>query len=283
MDITVIGLGLMGGSMALALRRCNFATHFVGIDQNPENAAKALELGIVDEITTIGNLPQTDLIILATPINAIEKLLPQLLDTISEETFVIDLGSTKKNIAEAVKNHPNRKQYIATHPMAGTENSGPEAAFAELFLNKVAVICDAEQSSPVGVELVKKMYACIWMRMIEMNSEDHDRHIAYVSHLSHITSFVLGNTVLNIEKDEKNIFDMASTGFASTVRLAKSSPEMWTPIFEKNKENVLFAIDAYIQSLEQFKNMLQQDDFQSIHQYMKETNAIRRVLDGIQS
>ncbi len=281
MKIVIIGLGLMGGSIALGLRRSSFGSKFIGIDQSSINAQDALDLKIVDSITTIDKIPEVDIIILATPIDTIKSMLPKILDQITNKTYVIDLGSTKRRCCKAVINHPKRKQYIATHPMAGTENSGPKAAFAELFLNKVAVICDQELSDPKGVELIKKLYASLWMRTIEMSSEEHDRHIAYVSHLSHVTSFALGNTVLNIEKNEKNIFDMASTGFASTVRLAKSSPEMWAPIFEHNKDNLLFALDAYIKNLEYIKNMLSQNQFDKIKNYMSETNDIRRILNGI--
>lgn len=281
MKTAIIGLGLMGSSMALGLRRSSFGSEFIGIDKNTVHKRIALDLKIVDSVTTLKQLPKVDIIILATPIDVIKKLLPQVLDQIDRTTFVMDLGSTKEQCFQIVKNHPKRKQYIATHPMAGTENSGPEAAFAELFLNKIAVICDQEFSDPKGVELIKKLYASLWMQTIEMSSKEHDRHIAYVSHLSHVTSFALGNTVLNIEKNEKNIFDMASTGFASTVRLAKSSPEMWTPIFEHNKENILFALDAYIKNLQNIKQMLSQDQFEKIKKYMKETNDIRRILNGI--
>ncbi len=280
MKIAIIGLGLMGGSIALGLRRSSFASEFIGVDKNTSNTLTALDLNIVDSISTINELPKVDIIILAIPIDSIKEMLPIILDSINDE-YIIDLGSTKKLCCDSVKNHPKRKQYIATHPMAGTENSGPEAAFAELFLNKVAVICDKEQSDPKGIELTKKMYSSLWMRTIEMSSEEHDRHIAYVSHLSHVTSFVLGNTVLNIEKDEKNIFDMASTGFESTVRLAKSSPDMWAPLFDHNKENILFALDAYIKNLEDFKKKLSDNKIDEIKEYMNKTNDIRRILNGI--
>ncbi len=283
MKIGIIGLGLMGGSIALGLRRSSFGTEFIGVDQNNENAQTALDLNIIDSVTSLEELLTSDvrIIILATPIDTIKNILPYILDRINDTTYVMDLGSTKRKCCQKVKNHPNRKQYIATHPMAGTENSGPKAAFAELFLNKVTVICDQELSDPKGLELIKKLYASLWMRIIYMSSKEHDRHIAYVSHLSHVTSFALGNTVLNIEKNEKNIFDMASTGFASTVRLAKSSPEMWSPIFEHNKENILFALEAYIKNLEHFKEMLTQNEFEKIKHYMSETNDIRRILNGI--
>ncbi len=281
MKIAIIGLGLMGSSIALGLRRSSFGSKFIGIDHNPDHAQTALDLKIIDSITTLEKLPKVDIIVLATPIDVIKNLLPKVLNQLSDTTFVMDLGSTKRKCCQIIKDHPKRKQYIATHPMAGTENSGPEAAFAELFLNKVAIICDQELSDPKGFELIKKLYASLWMRTIEMSSEEHDRHIAYVSHLSHVSSFALGNTVLTIEKNERNIFDMASTGFASTVRLAKSSPEMWTPIFEHNKENVLFALEAYIENLQYIKQMLSQNEFKKIKSYMKETNDIRRILNGI--
>lgn len=281
MKIAIIGLGLMGGSMALALRRNSFGKVFWGIDNSSENAQKALDLRIVDEIVSIDKVNEADLVILATPIDVIKKLLPRVLDKISHSTYVTDLGSTKRICCEGIRNHPKRKQYIAAHPMAGTENSGPQAAFAELFLNKVAIICEEEWSDKEGVSLIEKMYASLWMRVIKMSAKEHDQHLAYVSHLSHLTSFALGSTVLKIERDERRIFDMASTGFASTVRLAKSSPEMWVPIFEHNRENLLYALKAYMDNLKEIQKMLEKKEFKNIKAYMKKTNEIRRILGRI--
>lgn len=281
MKIAIIGLGLMGGSMALALRRNSFGKVFWGIDNSSENAQKALDLHIVDEIVSIDKVNDADLVILATPIDVIKKLLPKVLDKISRNTYVTDLGSTKRICCEGIRNHPKRKQYIAAHPMAGTENSGPQAAFAELFLNKVAIICEEELSDKEGVSLIEKMYASLWMRVIKMSAKEHDQHLAYVSHLSHLTSFALGSTVLKIERDERRIFDMASTGFASTVRLAKSSPEMWAPIFEHNRENLLYALKAYMDNLKEIQKMIEKKEFKNIKTYMKKTNEIRRILGKI--
>lgn len=221
----------------------------------------------------------SDLVVLAVPINAAQKLLPEILDYIPKETIIMDMGSTKAGICAKVKEHPNRKNFVATHPIAGTENSGPRAAFAELFLNKVSIICDVEQSAIGAVKKVKKIYQNLWTNVITMTSEAHDEHIAYVSHLSHITSFALGQTVLEIEKNEKAIFDMAGSGFESTVRLAKSSPDMWTPIFIQNRENLLNAIEAYEAQIKKMKKMIENADAETIHRYLSNTNEIRRILN----
>lgn len=278
--VTIVGLGLIGGSFALALKRTGLAEKIIGVDANIENAHEALVLGLVDQLGDLEkSVLESDLVVLAIPINAAQEVLPKILNYIPEQTIVMDMGSTKAGICERVKEHPNRKNFVATHPIAGTENSGPKAAFAELFLNKVAIICDAELSSIKAVRKVKKIYQNLWANVITMTAEAHDEHIAYVSHLSHITSFALGQTVLEMEKNEKAIFDMAGSGFESTVRLAKSSPDMWTPIFIQNRENLLNAIDAYEIQIKKMRRMIENADAETIHSYLENTNDIRRILN----
>lgn len=279
-NVTIVGLGLIGGSFALALKKTGLAEHIIGVDTNLQHSKEALELGIVDGLGDLKeSVLDSDLVVLAVPINAAQKLLPEILDYIPKETIIMDMGSTKAGICAKVKEHPNRKNFVATHPIAGTENSGPRAAFAELFLNKVSIICDVEQSAIGAVKKVKKIYQNLWTNVITMTSEAHDEHIAYVSHLSHITSFALGQTVLEIEKNEKAIFDMAGSGFESTVRLAKSSPDMWTPIFIQNRENLLNAIEAYEAQIKKMKKMIENADAETIHRYLSNTNEIRRILN----
>jgi prephenate dehydrogenase len=232
MKVTVIGLGLIGGSIAIDLRKAGLATELVGVDLNSEHARKAVELGLVDKIQTEDKaLHQADIVILAIPVNAMCQLLPAVLDAVKSTAVVIDAGSTKSLICRAVANHPKREQLVAAHPIAGTENSGPEAAFSGLFKNKTNIICEKEKSSDHSLEVSMRVFNALGLHTIFMEAEEHDKHVAYVSHLSHVSSFLLGQTVLDIEKDEKNIFALAGSGFASTVRLAKSSPEMWAPIF----------------------------------------------------
>lgn len=278
--ISIIGLGLIGGSFALALKKVGIAENIIGVDQNEVHQKEALELGIVDEVVSLDRAIEiSDLIVIAVPINAIQNVLPEILDKIGDNTIVMDMGSTKAGICRKVLNHPKRKQFVATHPIAGTENSGPKAAFAELFLNKVAILCDVEQSEIDAANKVKKIYQSLWMNVKTMSSEAHDSHIAYVSHLSHITSFALGQAVLKKEKNEEAIFDMAGSGFESTVRLAKSSPDMWTPIFIQNRDNLLKAIDAYQIEISKIRKMIDEKDEKDIHQYLKNTNDIRRILN----
>jgi prephenate dehydrogenase len=280
MNITIIGLGLIGGSIALDLRKAGFATRLIGIDQNPSNAKKAVELKLVDEVLPENEaLSKADLVILAIPVNAICAFLPSVLDAINKNTVVIDAGSTKKMICHSVTNHSKRNQFVAAHPIAGTEFSGPEAAFNGLFEKKTNIICEQEKSSTLALSTAEKVFHTLGMNTIFMEPEEHDKHVAYVSHLSHVSSFLLGQTVLDIEKDEKNIFDLAGSGFASTVRLAKSSPEMWTPIFEQNAEYLSQALLEYIMHLQKFQYHLQKRDVKELHKIMTKANDIKRVLN----
>lgn len=279
MNIGIIGLGLIGGSMGIALKEIYPNAVLIGSDHSIENCNKALELGLVDIIADSKSLyKKSELILLCLPVDATSKLLPEVLSNISDDTIVMDMGSTKLSMMKAVENHIKRKNYIACHPIAGTENSGPLAAIKDLFKNKVAILCNLESSATAAVEKAEEILECIGMRIVKMSAEEHDRHLAYVSHLSHISSFMLGLTVLNIEKDEKNIFDLAGSGFESTVRLAKSSAEMWTPILKENAENILNALDSYINHLSHFRYSIANKREEDLRAMIVQANDIRRVL-----
>ena len=279
--VAIIGLGLIGGSLALELKKNTWATIY-GIDNNPDHLQKALDLGIIYKKETIDIVKKVDVVIIAVPVNIIPGLTNQVLDLIEEKTLVFDVGSTKDEVCKSVKNHPKRSNFVALHPIAGTEYSGPEAAIYDLFTNKVNIICEQKLSSSEMIDRVTKLFETLKMRNVFMDSaEQHDMHIAYVSHLSHISSFMLGKTVLEIEKDEKSIFNMAGSGFESTVRLAKSNPETWTPIFLQNKDSILKSLSEYIKNLEQFKKILTNESAEEVFAIMRDTNKIKRVLAGI--
>jgi prephenate dehydrogenase len=253
----------------------------IGVDRNADHATKAVELGLVDKVLSEDKaLAQADLVVLAIPVNALNAFLPYVLDSIKSDAVVIDAGSTKSSICKVIANHPKRKQFVAAHPIAGTENSGPTAAFHGLFQDKTNIICESGKSSAQALEVATKVFNALEMKTIFMEAEEHDRHVAYVSHLSHVSSFLLGQTVLDIEKDEKNIFDLAGSGFASTVRLAKSSPDMWAPIFEQNVEYLSQALLEYIMHLQRFHYHLMKHDTKELHRIMSKANEIRRVLDS---
>ena len=282
MIVGIIGLGLIGGSLAISLKERGFASKIIGVDKNEEHCKKAIQLGFADETCKLDEvLIKANLVILAVPVDAARKILPTLLDNLNGNQVVIDMGSTKEGICKIADSHPNRKNFVASHPIAGTENAGPSAAFDGLYDNKITIICDEHKSDVSAVKLCKELYSTLKMKVLSMDAEEHDRHIAYVSHLSHITSFVLGQTVLEIEKEEKHIFNMAGSGFASTVRLAKSSPDMWAPIFEQNKEHLSTALDAYIKNLQEFKKRIDEGKKENLHELMSEVNDIRRVLKGL--
>lgn len=283
MKTTIIGLGLIGGSIAIDLRKSGMVTELIGIDLNKEHAAKALELGLVDRIDTEGkSISTSDLIVMAIPVSVLSQLLPSILDTVKKEAVVVDTGSTKTTICKVISHHKNRGQFVAAHPIAGTENSGPTAAFSGLFQNKTNIICEREKSSDNALTTAEKIFAALRMNTIYMDAAEHDKHVAYVSHLSHVSSFLLGQTVLDIERDEKNIFALAGSGFSSTVRLAKSSPDMWAPIFEQNAEHLSQAILEYIMHLQRFQYHLMKRDVNELHKIMKDANRIREVLNGIE-
>lgn len=283
MKVGIIGLGLIGGSMAIDLKRKGFADQILGVEAEPVNASAAEKIGLVDRIVSLDEcVRQSDLVVLAVPVGAAVKMLPQVLDKIGEsgdaDKVVMDVCSTKEHLARNVKYHPCRRQYVASHPMAGTEYSGPWAAMPGLFDGHACIVCDSEESSQKAVRLVEDLYDVLNMRMIYMNSSSHDMHAAYVSHISHVTSFALALTVLDKEKDEKHIFDLASGGFSSTVRLAKSSPEMWTPILSQNRENVLHVIDTYVEKMLAFRKAIDEGDDEAVRELIEDANRIRRII-----
>lgn len=281
MQIAVIGLGLIGGSIAMELH-AQIATVVKGWDIDPEHRKMAIELNLVEEIVPEQELiKSSQVIILAMPVDKIATNLPKYLDSISENQIIIDVGSTKAAICYAVEQHPNRKRYVAAHPLAGTEFSGPTAAHRGLFVGKKNIICEKDKSDSVAVRQAENIFKSIGMHTYYLSADAHDKHLAYVSHLSHISSFMLGHTVLDLEQDENQIFNLASTGFASTVRLAKSSPKTWNPIFTGNKKHVLAALKSYISHLENFADYLENNNTEGTFNLMKKANEIRPILEGL--
>jgi len=278
MKVSVIGTGLIGGSMALAIKDRGLATKIIGVKASKPHGERALALGLVDEILSLEEaVGQTDLVILAVPVSAVIHLLPQVLDLATNQV-VMDVGSTKSGILEAVNDHPKRGRFVATHPMWGTEFSGPEAAVHGAFVNKATVICNREDSDADALKKTEDLYKALGMHLVYMNSTDHDVHVAYVSHISHITSFALANTVLEKEKEEDAIFELASGGFESTVRLAKSNPETWASIFMQNRENVLDVLNEHISQLRKFKACLEKENYEYLAELMINANKIKRIL-----
>ncbi len=278
MNVTIIGIGLIGGSTAIDLKKREFADHIIAVDSDKLHAETAKKIGLVDEIANLDEgIRKADLIIVATPVDATHKLLPYILDNITNQT-VTDVCSTKHGICELIKKHPKRKNFVAAHPMAGTEYSGPWAAVSHLFDGKSVIICDKEKSSEKALKDTEDLYGTLNMRIIHMESKAHDVHAAYVSHISHISSFALALTVLEKEQDEKQIFNLAGGGFRSTVRLAKSSSDMWSPIFEQNSANVVDVIDTYIEKLNAFKKGISTKNNSEIKHLIEKANKIKRII-----
>ena len=278
--IAIAGLGLIGGSMALDLKKRGFANHIIGIEENPTHGRLALEQGLADQIMKLDEaLPQADLVILATPVDVIRQLLPRVLDLLDgRPTVITDTGSTKYCIIESIKNHPNRKQFVAGHPMAGTEFSGPTAAFSGLFDKKCAIICNQGESNPDAVAVVEKLYRTLQMPVIHMEASQHDVSAAYVSHISHIVAFSLSLCVQEKEKNEKRIMGLAGGGFASTVRLAASSSSTWSPIFLENAAPVLEALDAFIGQMQNFRNQIAGKNQEGINQLIHQANNMQQII-----
>ncbi len=278
MNIYIIGTGLIGGSMALDMKSIYDDATIFGIDANGKHLDEALHLGIIDEKATESDLINADLVIVSVPVDVALVILPNILNAIGEQTLVFDVGSTKSPICEVILTHPKRRNFMACHPIAGTEFSGPKAAIKGLFEGKTNIVCEVEKTTfklqEKGMDLFKKL----GMRIRYMDPKSHDKHIAYVSHLSHISSFMLGKTVIEKEKDEQDIFDMAGSGFESTVRLAKSSPAMWTPIFKQNKKQVVKSLEEYILNLTHFKELLENDKYEEVFNEMQNTNRIKEIL-----
>ena len=278
MKVSFVGIGLMNGSLSLDLQRLYPDAVMQGISRKETTLSRALDLGLIHETGDLDQLQDADWVFVSIPVEAIAALLPRILDAIGEQTLVVDFGSTKAAICEAVKRHPKRAQFLAAHPIAGTEYSGPDAAVPELYKGKTIMLCDTAHTRVALLDKAKKVFGQLEMNIREMDPVEHDKHIAYVSHLSHITSFMLGKTVLEKETNEQNIFDMAGSGFASTVRLAKSSPEMWMPIFTQNKHNVLESLTEYISNLNAFKDKLTADAHAELLAEMKDINKIKSIL-----
>jgi prephenate dehydrogenase len=281
MNVFVIGVGLIGGSMALDIQKEYTDAVIYGIDLNDNNLNEAIELGVIHKKATFVDLEIATIVIVSIPVDAQLEVIPKVLDHINDHCLVIDAGSTKQQICKLLENHPKRRNFLAGHPIAGTEFSGPSAAIIGLFQDKTNIICEVEKTAFKLQEKALEIFAKLGMRIRYMDAVSHDKHIAYVSHLSHISAFMLGKTVINKEKNERDIFDMAGSGFASTVRLAKSSPAMWTPIFKQNKENILETLEEYIGNLKHFKELMEQDNFSEIYNEMENTNYIKQILNGI--
>ncbi|TDE31148.1 MULTISPECIES: prephenate dehydrogenase [Flavobacterium] len=281
MKVFVIGIGLIGGSMVLDIKTLHPEATIYGIDNNESHLAEALALGVVDKAATFDDLVDADFVIVSVPVDVALIVLPKVLDVVGDTTIVFEVGSTKIPICEAVANHPKRRHFIATHPIAGTEFSGPSAAIKGLFQGKTNIICEVEKTTFKLQEKALDLFKEMGMRIRYMDPKSHDKHIAYVSHLSHISAFMLGKTVINKEKDEQDIFDMAGSGFESTVRLAKSSPAMWTPIFKQNRKQVVKTLDEYISNLSKFKELLEKEDYEAIYNEMQSVNKIKEILNGI--
>lgn len=278
LTVTIVGTGLIGGSLGLVMKEKGIVSHVIGVDASAHHQQRAKELGLVDEVLALKDaVDKSSLIILAIPVNALNDLLPVVLDMINHQV-VMDMGSTKNNVLDVVVHHPKRGRFVATHPMWGTEFSGPEAAVSDAFINKATVICGREQSDKDALALVESLYKSIGMHLIYMEAAAHDLHAAYISHISHITSFALANTVLEKEKEEDAIFELASAGFESTVRLAKSNPAMWVPIFKQNRDNVLDVLNEHITQLRKFKSCLEKENYDYLYELIEHANGIKKIL-----
>ncbi len=277
--ITIVGVGLISGSFALAMKQHGFAKHIIGVSRTKASLDKALELGLIDEALPLEEaVKKSDFIYVAIPVDATISVMQQIMDLVNDKQIVVDAGSTKNALCTALYNHPNRKRFVASHPMWGTEYSGPEAAVKNAFVGRACVITEKEKSDAEAVEIVENIYKALGMHIIYMDAAAHDIHAAYISHISHITSFALANTVLEKEKEEDAIFELAGGGFESTVRLAKSNPNMWAPIFMQNRENVLDVLNEHITQLRKFKSALEKENIEYLNELMENANRIKRII-----
>lgn len=281
MKIGIIGVGLIGGSLALSARQHIPDVEIYGSNRSQANLQKSLDLGLIDFRLKEAMIKQMDVILLSIPVDIALERLVDLMDEVNDNALIMDFGSTKAAICQQVALHSKRGQFLATHPIAGTEYSGPAAALPDLFEDKIQILCEAQKTRPDLLEWAQDWFKKMGMNLREMDAVEHDQHITYVSHLSHISSYMLGKTVMEKEKDQSAIFDMAGSGFSSTVRLAKSSPYMWVPIFKQNKENISETLSQYINNLNQFKQLLDASRFDELHEQILEINNIRQILEGI--
>jgi prephenate dehydrogenase len=278
-SITIVGVGLISGSWSLALKDRGLVKNVIGVSRTAASAQKALELGLIDEVLPLEEaVRKSDLIYVAIPVDVTVPVMRQIMDLVTDRQIVADAGSTKWALCESLAGHPRRSRFVATHPMWGTEYSGPEAAVRDAFRGRACVICEKEKSDPEAVEVIEGLYKDMGMHIVYMDANSHDMHAAYISHISHITSFALANTVLEKEKEESAIFELAGGGFESTVRLAKSNPSMWLPIFMQNKEHVLDVLNEHIAQLRKFKSCLEKDNYDYLRELMENANKIRRIL-----
>ncbi|MEO8960701.1 MAG: prephenate dehydrogenase [Ginsengibacter sp.] len=278
-NVTIIGVGLIGGSFALALKDNGLAKNIIGVSRTSASLDKAKDLGIIDEALPLDEaVMKSDLIYVAIPVDVTIPVTLQIMDLVNDQQIVADAGSTKYELCKVLENHPERKRFVATHPMWGTEYSGPESAVRDAFIGRTCVICEKEKSDEAAISTVESIYRTLGMDITYMKAENHDVHAAYVSHISHITSFALANTVLEKEKEEDAIFKLAGGGFESTVRLAKSNPSMWAPIFMQNKENVLDVLNEHISQLRKFKASLEKENLGYLVELMENANKIKRIL-----
>lgn len=281
MKIGVFGIGLIGGSLSIQARKYFTDSKIYGFDLSDKNLNKALKLGLIDAVLDKNKIKHLNLILVAVPVNSVKSIVLDLFDQINKDSLIIDFSSTKKEICDAIYDHPKRDQFLATHPIAGTEFSGPDSAFENLFHNKIQILCETDKTRKSLLELATKWFLKIGMKIREINPIEHDLQVAYVSHLSHISSFMLGKTVIEKSKNETTILNLAGSGFESTVRLAKSSPDMWVPIFEQNRLNVIEILSQYIGNLNKFKNLMEESRYEEIYEQMKSINSIKTILDGI--
>lgn len=277
--VTIVGVGLISGSFSLALKEKGLVKKVIGVSRTAASAQKALDLGLIDEVLPLEEATQqSDLIYVAIPVDVTIPVIKQIMDLVTGRQIVVDAGSTKHALCEALNDHPMRKRFVATHPMWGTEYSGPEAAVRDAFAGRACVICEKEKSDPAAVETIETVYKLLGMHMTYMGADDHDMHAAYISHISHITSFALANTVLEKEREDEAIFELAGGGFESTVRLAKSNPAMWVPIFMQNRENVLDVLNEHISQLRKFKSCLEKENYTYLRELIENANKIRRII-----
>jgi prephenate dehydrogenase len=278
-NVTIVGVGLISGSFALGLKEKGLAKHIIGVSRTEASAKKAMELGLIDEVLPLKEaVLKSDLIYVAIPVDATLPVMQTIMDLVTDKQIVADAGSTKQVLCAALGQHPMRKRFVATHPMWGTEYSGPEAAVRNAFAGRACVICEKERSDKDATEAIEKIYKELGMHILYMNAEDHDLHTAYISHISHITSFALANTVLEKEREEDAIFELASAGFESTVRLAKSNPAMWVPIFMQNRENILDVLNEHISQLRKFKACLEKENNEYLLELIENANKIRKII-----
>jgi prephenate dehydrogenase len=280
-SVAIIGVGLIGGSWALALKKHFSDITILGVDNNQSHLEEALRLGLIDKAVDLDAAAQSDIVFVSIPVGAASEVILSLLDKVGEHTLIMDAGSTKSALCQSISDHPNRSHFLAAHPIAGTEFSGPAAAKADLFDGKLMILCEIEKTAIRLQENILTAFQKIGMRLRYMDPESHDKHVAYVSHLSHVSSFMLGKTVMDKEADDRNIFDLAGSGFASTVRLAKSSPEMWGPIFLQNKEHLSHTLEAYISNLQKFKTLIDNEDLEALTSEMKRINTIEKILNPL--